>query len=93
MKSLIVQLLPFYLTAVCLIGFLLMLADKRRAQKKQWRISQKALFCAAALGGALGVLAGMFAFRHKTRHPSFLFGIPALFLLNIVIILLINQCV
>ncbi len=89
----LIQLLPFYLPAACLIGFFMVLADKRKAQKKRWRICERTFFLIAAFGGALGVLAGMFAFRHKTRHVSFLIGIPALLLLNIITILLISHYV
>ena len=32
---------------------------------------------AALLGGALGAVLGMRAFRHKTRHWYFKFGMPA----------------
>ena len=34
----------------------------------------------AAMFGSIGVYAGMFAFRHKTRKWYFVIGIPALIL-------------
>ena len=40
----------------------------------------------AAMGGALGGMLGMLAFRHKTKHKSFVIGMPLLLLLNIVCI-------
>ena len=47
-------------------------------------------FLTAALpylaGGALGGMLGMLAFRHKTKHKSFVIGMPLLLLLNIVCI-------
>ncbi|HIS60558.1 MAG TPA: DUF1294 domain-containing protein [Candidatus Faecousia faecipullorum] len=64
------------------IGFFLMLSDKRRARKNLWRIPERTLLTVAALGGSLGCLAGMYAFRHKTRHPKFTIGIPAILLLQ-----------
>ena len=64
------------------IGFFLMLSDKRRARKNLWRIPEWTLLTVAALGGSLGCLAGMYAFRHKTRHPKFTIGIPAILLLQ-----------
>lgn len=64
------------------IGFFLMLSDKRRARKNLWRIPEQTLLTVAALGGSLGCLAGMYAFRHKTRHPKFTIGIPAILLLQ-----------
>ena len=38
---------------------------------------------AHSMGGALGGMLGMLAFRHKTKHKSFVIGMPLLLLLNI----------
>ena len=72
------KLLAGYLLLVNLAGFLLMGLDKRRARRGAWRISEKALFLLAVLGGSLGAIAGMRTFRHKTRHWYFRYGLPAL---------------
>ena len=64
-------------------GFLLCEVDKRRARADAWRIPERRFFVTAFLGGGIGVLLGMKYFRHKTRHPSFLFGIPALTLASL----------
>ena len=77
------SLLPVYLLAVNLIAFVLMGVDKRRARRHTWRISEKTLFAAAILGGSLGGIAGMFAFRHKTKHLRFVLGLPAILLLQL----------
>lgn len=77
------QLLGLYLLAVNLAAFAVMGADKRRARRGTWRISEKALFLPAALGGALGGVLGMRLFRHKTRHWYFRFGFPLLLLIQI----------
>ena len=45
-------------------------------------VPERTLFWLAALGGGLGGVLGMFAFRHKTRHASFCIGMPLLMLLN-----------
>ena len=58
--------------------FVMMGLDKRRARRAAWRISEKALFVFALLGGAVGGTAGMFLFRHKTKHLSFRLGFPLL---------------
>jgi len=77
------QLLFLYLLIVNAIGFLLMLVDKWKARKKLWRIPESSLLLAAAIGGSIGSLAGMYTFRHKTRHLKFTLGIPVILLLQI----------
>lgn len=51
--------------------FLRMGWDKRKANQKAWRTSEKHFFIAAAIGGSLGVLLGMQVWRHKTQKWSF----------------------
>ena len=63
---------------VNLCGFMLCGLDKRRAVKKQWRVPERRFFLLAFLGGGPGILAGMYTFRHKTKHKSFTAGIPAI---------------
>jgi len=58
--------------------FALMGLDKFKAQTGRWRISERTLFVFALLGGALGGTAGMFLFRHKTRHRTFRLLFPLL---------------
>ncbi len=82
MKKELCQLLGLYLVAVNLAAFVLMGADKRRAKRGAWRISERALFLPALLGGALGGTLGMRAFRHKTKHWYFRWGLPLLLILQ-----------
>jgi uncharacterized membrane protein YsdA (DUF1294 family) len=72
-----------YLLIVNALGFLLMLVDKRKAQKNLWRIPEATLFLIAAIGGSIGSLAGMYKFRHKTRHWYFVIGMPAILIAQI----------
>lgn len=67
-----------YLAAVNVAAFAVYGADKRRAKKERRRVPEKTLFLLAAIGGSLGAWAGMYAFRHKTRHWYFVWGIPAI---------------
>ena len=70
--------LLLYLAAVNVVAFAVYGADKRRARKGKRRVPEKTLFLLAAIGGSLGAWAGMYAFRHKTRHWYFVWGIPAI---------------
>ena len=76
------QLLGLYLALMNLAAFAAMGVDKGRARRGRWRVSEKALFLPALLGGALGGVLGMRAFRHKTRRWYFRFGFPALLVLQ-----------
>lgn len=80
-----VRLLLLYLLIINALGLLLMLADKRKAQKNLWRIPERTLMTVAALGGSLGCLIGMYAFRHKTRHRKFVIGVPVLLILQLLL--------
>ena len=77
------KLIFLYLLIVNAIGFVLMLGDKRMAQKKLWRIPEATLLAMAAIGGSIGSLIGMYTFRHKTKHMKFTLGIPAILALQV----------
>lgn len=77
-----IQLILLYLLIINAIGFLLMLADKQMAVKNLWRIPESTLLTAAALGGSVGSLAGMYAVRHKTRHLKFTLGVPLILIVQ-----------
>lgn len=67
-----------YLVLINLIGFLAMGFDKFKAKKNFWRTKEKTLFMIAAIGGSIGSIIGMYVFRHKTKHSSFVFGMPVI---------------
>lgn len=72
-----------YLLLVNIVAFSLMGADKRKAKRNERRISEKTLFTWAIIGGSVGSIAGMYFFRHKTKHPIFKIGLPFILLLQI----------
>lgn len=76
-----------YFLLINLFGFLIMYIDKRKAQKGKWRIPEKTLFIVTALGGGIGTIAGMYAFRHKTQKIAFVIGFPIITILEIVAII------
>ena len=74
-----------YLLLINALALVLMLADKIKAKNNLWRIPERTLMLSAALGGSVGALIGMFLFRHKTRHPKFTVGIPAILVVQLFI--------
>ena len=85
----LIKILLVYLLIVNALGFILMLVDKIKAKKNLWRIPEATLFLAAAIGGSIGSILGMYTFRHKTKHVSFLLGMPLILAVQIVIVILI----
>ena len=74
-----------YLVIMNAIGFLIMLADKKKAQRGRWRIPERTLMAVAILGGSIGCLLGMNLFRHKTKHLKFTIGVPLILAMQIVL--------
>lgn len=72
----IMKLLLLYLMIINAAAFVLMLVDKQKAKKRQWRIPEKVLLGSAVFGGSIGAWLGMQIFRHKTLHRKFYMGIP-----------------
>ena len=83
------KIFPIYLLLINAAAFVLMLADKVKARNNLWRIPERVLMLSAALGGSIGTLAGMYLFRHKTRHPKFTLGIPALLIVQLILVFFI----
>ena len=80
----VITLLLGYFIIMNLIGFALMGIDKYRAKKRSFRIPEATLFIVAIIGGSIGSIIGMYAFRHKTRHWYFVYGMPFILLLQII---------
>lgn len=78
--------LAVYLLIVNLVGFVQMGIDKRRSIQRRWRIPEAQLFLVAAIGGSIGSLLGMYVFRHKTKHKTFVIGMPLILIVQLVII-------
>ena len=80
------RMLELYLLLINMAGFAMMGIDKSRARRGAWRIPEKTLFGCALLGGSLGSTIGMSVFRHKTRHWYFKYGMPLIFIVQVVLI-------
>lgn len=60
--------------------------DKYKAKHNHWRIPEKTLLLIPLFLGSVGSLIGMYTFRHKTKHPQFKYGIPAILVINVICI-------
>ncbi|ABR49695.1 protein of unknown function DUF1294 [Alkaliphilus metalliredigens QYMF] len=78
-----------YLLLINFSSFILVFIDKRKAEKKEWRIKEVSLLLMALAGGGAGVLIGMVLLKHKTHKKKFTMGIPCIYLLNQIMHLLI----
>lgn len=78
-----------YLIAVNFAAFVMYGIDKRKAIHGKWRISERALLGVAVIGGSLGAWAGMYVFRHKTRHKKFVIGVPLMIIFQAAVFFLV----
>lgn len=75
-----------YILIINIITFILFFLDKFYAKKDMWRISEKTLIVSSLIGGSIGALFGMKAFRHKVRKTRFTIGIPLILTIQIALI-------
>ncbi len=74
-----------YILVINIIAFIAMGWDKRKASQHEWRVAEATLYILGFLGGALGVLGGMYRFRHKTQKRAF----QAIVVLGLIVSLII----
>lgn len=76
------------------ITFVVYGIDKHKSRNAKWRIPEATLLMLAVVGGSVGAWLGMKAWRHKTRHKKFRYGVPAILLLHVVtlVFLYVNHC-
>ncbi|OHW63235.1 hypothetical protein EUAN_00990 [Andreesenia angusta] len=71
------------------LSLTMMYMDKYYAKSSRRRIPESKLMTVAIFGGSLGAFMGMNLFRHKTKHPKFKYGLPAIMVLHFALFLLI----
>ena len=75
-----------YLAVINVVTFFMYGIDKWKAKKSKWRIRETALLGLAVLGGSMGAWLGMKVWHHKTQHKKFRFGVPAIIIIQLSII-------
>ena len=81
-------ILAAYILVISLISIIVCIYDKKISKKNdvRLRIPEKTLFILSALGGSLAMFITMQLVRHKTKHVSFMVGIPVIFILQVALI-------
>ena len=77
----------WYFVIINLLSEVVCISDKRRAVKNKWRISDSSLMLLTVLGGGIGMYIAMLAVRHKTRRKKFMIGVPAIVIIEAVMLI------
>ena len=77
------EIILIYYGLINLVTFCTFAIDKRKAIKKQWRISEACLLLLSLIGGALGALIAMYTIRHKNRKIKFTLLVPVMLVAHI----------
>lgn len=80
-----------YFGAISLAAFIVCGWDKSAAQHQRRRVPEKVLFLLSILGGSAGMYAGMLTFRHKTQHWYFKYGIPAILVAQMALLMILYR--
>ena len=79
-----------YFAVISLVTSLVTVYDKKAAKKwPKHRVPEKILFFLAFLGGSVAEFFTMIKVRHKTKHKSFMIGLPLIIVLQVIVIWLI----
>lgn len=76
-----------YILLISIVTFVVYGIDKVKARSHARRIPESTLLSLAAAGGGVGALAGIWLWRHKTRHKSFTIGVPAIIFAQVAVVL------
>ncbi|EFM12488.1 protein of unknown function DUF1294 [Paenibacillus curdlanolyticus YK9] len=80
------MIIAIYYIVVNIVLWGMMGYDKKQARHRGRRIPERRLLTYGLIGGAFGGVAAMRAYRHKTKHPAFSVGLPAMAILHIAIL-------
>lgn len=85
------MVLYVWIGVVSLISVVVTVKDKLSAMCKSGkRVREKTLFVLGALGGAAAMFLTMRIIRHKTRHRSFMVGLPLIIVFHVLVYLACN---
>ncbi|MBQ7828387.1 MAG: DUF1294 domain-containing protein [Clostridia bacterium] len=81
-----------YLGIMSLVSVIVTLWDKRVSKiPGRRRVPEKTLLTLSALGGSVAMYITMLMIRHKTKHPKFMIGIPAIIIAQYGVFMLVRN--
>jgi len=80
------KIVIIYLVITNVVTFFMFGINKVKAKKSKWRIREAALLGLAVLGGSIGAWSGMKVWHHKTLHKKFRFGVPAILIVQVALV-------
>ena len=83
------EFLIAYLICISLCAVVVTIVDKLSAIAQKRRVPERTLMTLSLIGGSVAMIITMLIIRHKTRKLKFMIGIPAIILLQLVLILLV----
>lgn len=89
MKNEILYIPLCWLAFISLATTAVTAADKLKAKKGSFRVSEKTLIILALLGGSLAEYFTMRLIRHKTLHKKFMIGLPVIIIFQLITAILI----
>lgn len=85
MDEILIKIILIWFAVISLVAIIITVADKIKARRGAYRISEAALMSVSALGGSVAMLVTMLTIRHKTKHIKFMLGIPIIILFQIIV--------
>ena len=71
-----------------MIAVYITIYDKMAAIRHKRRIRESTLLMVSVFGGSVFMLLTMLLIRHKTRHHKFMYGIPLIIIIELILIAL-----
>lgn len=81
-----------YFAVVSLISVIITVYDKKVSKiSGHRRVPEKTLLLWSLVGGSIAMYLTMLTVRHKTKHPKFMVGIPAIIILQYGVFMLVRN--
>lgn len=81
-----IRIFWLYLLVINTFTFVIFGIDKWKAKNMRWRVPESTLLGLAAAGGSVGAICGMRVWHHKTLHKKFKYGVPAILILQLLLV-------